>query len=140
MGPARQGLAQQQAWHGRQRGRGGLGRGGGLGGDGGGCGGGRGVGLVAERLASDAGGLGPVGEGGQRVADRASRAAEVFGDLADRVRAGAGGEPLGNLAAKLAVAEAGLAGAGQEIAGAVIGNTSGKNEGRENCGRARASP
>jgi len=54
--------------------------------------------------------------------------AEVLGDLADRVRAGAGGQPLGNLAAKLAVAEAALQGRA-EIAGAVIGNTSGKCEG-----------
>jgi len=57
-----------------------------------------------------AGGLAPAGEGGQRVADRAGRAAVVFGDLADLVRAGAGGEPLGNLAAKLTVAEPALRG------------------------------
>ena len=96
------GRARRPGWG---RGGGGLGRGGGLGGDGGGGGGGRGVGLVAQGLAGEAAGLGPVGQGGQRVADRAGRAAEVFGDLADRVRAGAGGQPLGNLAAKLAVAE-----------------------------------
>jgi len=123
----------------RRRGGGGLGRGGGLGGDGGGCGGGRGVGLVVERLAGNAAGLGPVGEGGQGVADCAGRPAEVFGDLADRVRAGAGGEPLGNLAAKLAVAEPALRGRG--------GNSGGghreylrENARAGNCGRARASP
>ena len=109
-------------------GRGGLRRGGGLGGDGDGCGGGRGVGLVADGLACEAAGLGPVGESGQRVADRAGRAAEVPGDLADRVRARAGGQPLGNLAAKLAVAEPALRGRGGN-SGAVIGNTSGKTRG-----------
>jgi hypothetical protein len=61
--------------------------------------------------------------------------AEVFGDLADRVRAGAGGEPLGDLAAKLAVAEPALRGRGGN-SGAVIGNTSGK-AGRESTGGAR---
>ena len=83
-------------------------------GDGGGCGGGRGVGLVADGLAGEAAGLGPVGEAGQRVA---GRPAEVLGDLADRVRAGAGGEPLGNLAAKLAVAETALRGRGGNSGG-----------------------
>ena len=82
-----------------------LGGRGGLWGDAGCSCGGRGVGFVAHGLAGEAAGLGAVGQGGQGVADRAGRAAEVFGDLADRVRAGAGGEPLGNLAAKLAVAE-----------------------------------
>ena len=72
------------------------------------------VGLVAQRLARDAGGLSPVGEGGQRVADRAGREAEVFGDLADRMPAGAGGEQLGNLAAKLAVAEPATRGPGKK--------------------------
>jgi len=60
-----------------------------------------------------AAGLGPVGEGGQRVADRAGRPAEVPGDLADRVRARARGQPLGNLGAKLAVAETALRGRGR---------------------------
>jgi hypothetical protein len=75
------------------------------------------AGCGAAGGAGEAGGLGPVGEGGQRVADRAGRPAEVFGDLADRVRAGAGGEPLGNLAAKLAVAEAALRGRGRNSGG-----------------------
>jgi hypothetical protein len=38
---------------------------------------GGGVGLVAQRLARNAGGLGPVGDGGQRVADRAGAAARA---------------------------------------------------------------
>jgi hypothetical protein len=57
----------------RRRGGDWLGRRGGLRGDGGGCGGGRGVGLVPDGLAGEAAGLGPVGQGGQRVADRAGR-------------------------------------------------------------------
>jgi hypothetical protein len=92
----------------------------------------RGGSLGAAGGAGEAGGaagFGTVGEGGQRVADRAGRPAEVFGDLADRVRAGAGGQPLGNLATKLAVAEPALRRGGSS--GAVIGNTFGKTRGRE---------
>jgi hypothetical protein len=124
----RAGLVDLTAWpghragHGRLRrggrpgsrwGGGGPGRGGCLGGDGGGCGVGRGVGPVADRLAGLAAGLAPVGQGGQRVADRPGGAAKVFGDLAGGVRAGAGGQPFGDLAAKLAVAEPARRGGGK---------------------------
>ena len=73
-GKAGLGAGEGRRRRGRPAGGGGrLGRKGGLGRDGGGCGGGGGVGLVADRLAGYEVGLAPVGEGGQRVADRAGR-------------------------------------------------------------------
>jgi hypothetical protein len=65
--------------------------------------------------------------------------AEVFGNLADRVRAGAGGEPLGNLTAKLAVAEAALRGRGRNSGGGHREYLR-ENASAGNCWRARASP
>src|SRR5208282_2407988 len=85
---------------------------GGLGGDGGGCGCGGGVRLVADGLAGYQVGLAPVGEGGQRVADRAGRPGQGPGDIADLAGPGVVGEVLGYLAAQLAVAEPALRGGG----------------------------
>ena len=97
---------------GRRGGGGRLGRKGGLGRDGCGCGGGGGVRLVADGLAGYQVGLAPVGEGGQRVADRAGRPGQGPGDLADLAGPGVVGEVLGYLAAQLAVAEPALRGGG----------------------------
>ena len=68
-----------------------------------------------------------VGEGGLRVADNAGRAAEVPGDLADRVRAG-------RAASHSARSWLLPIQAGAGIAGTVIGNTSREKQGREISG------